>query len=145
LLAEIGQVGSPLDFERFLQGEDFLELAQELQALLPIAASSTKALAYELGPSGVRVNAVAPGSVDTPIFHSNQSRLTEHGREDFHAFVRQHYPLGGRIGTPEELAGTVLFLASDQACWITGAILPVDGGLTTGWTPAQLHRRGVRV
>ncbi len=90
----------------------------------------TKALAYEAGPMGVRVNAIAPGTVDTPLVRSNIERLTEEGRAKFADMIRTIYPLG-RIGEPEDISGAAVFLASEQARWITGAILAVDGGLTT--------------
>lgn len=81
----------------------------------------TKSLAIELAPSGVRCNAIAPGFMET--------RMTETTRAnpDKLAFFLNRVPLG-RAGQPEELAGAVLFLASDAASYVTGAILPVDGG-----------------
>ena len=80
----------------------------------------TKALAKELGPSGITVNCVAPGFIDTDM----NSDVTE---EDRVAFCEET-PLG-RIGTPEEVANTVLFLASDNASFITGQIISCDGGV----------------
>lgn len=91
--------------------------------------SWTRALAHELGLQGVRVNAIAPGSVDTPIFRDNLSRLTEEGRAEFASLVKRIYPLG-RLGRPEDVAGLAAFLLGDAASWITGAIFSVDGGLT---------------
>jgi NAD(P)-dependent dehydrogenase (short-subunit alcohol dehydrogenase family) len=79
----------------------------------------TRQLAYELAPS-IRVNAVAPGVVKT--------RLSEMLWQDEPAAARMH-PLG-RLGTPEDVAAAIVFLASDAAGWITGVTLPVDGGLT---------------
>lgn len=80
----------------------------------------TKALAKELGPSGITVNCVAPGFIDTDM----NSDVTENDR----ALFCEETPLG-RIGTTEEVAKTVLFLASDNASFITGQILGVDGGV----------------
>ena len=80
----------------------------------------TKALAKELGPSGITVNCVAPGYIDTDM----NSDVSECDREAFEAET----PLG-RIGTPEEVAKTVLFLASDSADFITGQVIGVDGGV----------------
>lgn len=80
----------------------------------------TKALAKELGPSGITVNCVAPGFIDTDM---NRDIL----EVDKQAFC-EGTPLG-RIGTPEEVAKTVLFLASDNASFITGQIIGVDGGV----------------
>lgn len=79
----------------------------------------TKALAKELGPSGITVNCVAPGFIDTDM----NSDVTP---EDTKAFC-EDTPLG-RIGTPEEVSKTLLFLASEGADFITGQIIGVDGG-----------------
>jgi NAD(P)-dependent dehydrogenase (short-subunit alcohol dehydrogenase family) len=73
-----------------------------------------------LGPRGIRVNAVAPGVIDTDM--SNFTK-TEGGRE-----VALGMQALKRIGTPEDIADVVAFLASDAARWITGASIPVDGG-----------------
>jgi NAD(P)-dependent dehydrogenase (short-subunit alcohol dehydrogenase family) len=84
-------------------------------------AQFTRALASELAPDGVRVNALAPGLIATA--------MTEPTRADpkrLEAFLA-HVPMK-RAGEPEELAGPVVFLCSDAASYITGAILPVDGG-----------------
>ena len=88
--------------------------------------SLTRSLAVRCGPFGVRVNAIAPGTLRTPAW--------EHRRQkdpDVFERVTKWYPLG-RIGEPEDVAGAALFLASDEAAWISGAVLPVDGGLTAG-------------
>jgi 3-oxoacyl-[acyl-carrier protein] reductase len=80
----------------------------------------TKALARELGNRGVRANVVAPGYVDT--------RLTQVIAEDMKELMLKNTPLG-RFGTPEDIAGAVRFLSSDEAAFITGEVLLVDGGL----------------
>jgi len=90
----------------------------------------TKSLAYEMGPQGVRVNAIAPGTVNTSLVRGTLDRLTEEGKTKFAEMVKMIYPLG-HIGEPDDVSGAAVFLASDQARWITGAILAVDGGLTT--------------
>ncbi len=90
----------------------------------------TRAAAFELGKDGIRVNAVAPGTVHTRAVERNLSLLDEAGRQRFHEMVNEIYPLQ-RLGTPEEIAEMVAFLASDKASWVTGGIFPVDGGLTT--------------
>lgn len=77
-------------------------------------------LAAEYGPRGVRVNVVAPGTIRTRVWD---------GRDDELARMRLLYPLG-RVGEPEDIAAAIAFLASDDAAWITGVSLPVDGGLT---------------
>lgn len=80
----------------------------------------TKTWARELGPKGVRVNAVAPGFIATPMIESVPEKVLE--------MLRDKCPLK-RLGTPEEVAGAYLFLASDLAGYINGAVLNVDGGM----------------
>jgi len=81
----------------------------------------TKALAIELSPQGIRVNAIGPGLIATP--------LNERARQnpDYMAQFGDRIPLG-RIGTPDDIAGPAVFLASDMARYITGITMPVDGG-----------------
>jgi NAD(P)-dependent dehydrogenase (short-subunit alcohol dehydrogenase family) len=83
-------------------------------------------LASELGPSGVRVNCVAPGLVDTPIhsFHSAPPDQADAAREA----MKGLQPLG-RIGQPSEIAEAIAFLLGSKSSWTTGAVLPVDGGI----------------
>ena len=92
--------------------------------------SFTKALAFEVGQLGVRVNAIAPGSISTPQFNCNLQTLTPEKQAAFETMVKEIYPLQ-HIGTPEDIAKACVFLASDNASWITGTVLAVDGGLTT--------------
>jgi 3-oxoacyl-[acyl-carrier protein] reductase len=80
----------------------------------------TKSLARELGSRNVRANVVAPGYVKT--------RLTDVIPEEGKALMLQNTPLG-RLGDPEDVAGAVRFLCSDEASFITGEVLLVDGGL----------------
>lgn len=92
--------------------------------------SFTKALAFELGPSGVRVNAIAPGTVTTPQVEKNLEQLDSVAKDRFKSMIQSIYPLQ-TIGEPKDIANMSVFLASDQAKWITGGTFPVDGGLTT--------------
>jgi NAD(P)-dependent dehydrogenase (short-subunit alcohol dehydrogenase family) len=87
--------------------------------------SLTKTLALELGPSGIRVNAIAPGFVDTRL----ASAILKN--EELLKNVVGRTPLG-RYGTPNEIAGGALYLASDSASFLTGHTLVIDGGLTIG-------------
>jgi len=79
-------------------------------------------MAASLAPDGIRVNAVAPATIRTRVWDEQD------GGPDR---LRDMYPLG-RVGEPEDVAAAVAFLASDDAAWITGHTLPVDGGLLTG-------------
>jgi NAD(P)-dependent dehydrogenase (short-subunit alcohol dehydrogenase family) len=81
----------------------------------------TKALAMELGPMGIRVNAIGPGFTATPL--NAEARQNA----DYMANFTGRIPLG-RVGTPEDIAGPAVFLASDMARYVSGVTLPVDGG-----------------
>jgi NAD(P)-dependent dehydrogenase (short-subunit alcohol dehydrogenase family) len=82
----------------------------------------TKTFALELAPHGVTVNSVAPGAVETPL---NATAYTQEVRRTYEERIPLH-----RIGTAEEIADSILFLASDAARYVTGHELVVDGGLT---------------
>ena len=79
----------------------------------------TKALAKELGPSGITVNAVAPGVIETPMNNTLDAAIK--------ASLADDTPVG-RLGKPEEVAASVIFLASDAAAFITGEVLNISGG-----------------
>ena len=84
----------------------------------------SKTLAREVARYGINVNVVCPGPTNTPLFQEVSG-----GNEKLAAALRQAIPLG-RLGEPEDLAGAVVFLASDDAAFITGQTLSVSGGLT---------------
>jgi NAD(P)-dependent dehydrogenase (short-subunit alcohol dehydrogenase family) len=93
--------------------------------------SLTRNLALEYGPLGIRVNAVAPGPILTPVFAEYLKAFPDGG-----AGQGKHVPLG-RLGRPEELAAAVLFLVSDDASYVSGATLAVDGAITAVLTPPR--------
>ncbi len=99
----------------------------------------TRSVSTELGPHNIRVNAICPGGTATPIF---AGQLAVGGNMDYAAAVKpllammQPIP---RAGEPEDIANAVCFLASDEASFITGQALAVDGGLTAGsWTHPEV-------
>ena len=103
-----------------------------LKHILPYAMSKagiaqmTKALALEWGDRGVRVNALAPGFILTDLTQKLWSDPT------MQAWGKANTPQG-RLGTPEDLVGTAIFLASPASSFMTGQVLYVDGGFTAGW------------
>lgn len=84
-------------------------------------------LAGDLGPYGIRVNAISPGLVQTPIHLDNRVVKTESAYQQMLEGAVERYPLG-RIGQPVDVAALAVFLLSDQASWISGAVIRVDGG-----------------
>jgi 3-oxoacyl-[acyl-carrier protein] reductase len=99
--------------------EDFADYNASKGGVLQL----TRTMAVELGPRGVRVNCVCPGFIDTPL---NRALASE---EQFETYERERIPLRRR-GRPEEVASAYLFLASDDASFVHGAALVVDGGQT---------------
>jgi NAD(P)-dependent dehydrogenase (short-subunit alcohol dehydrogenase family) len=88
----------------------------------------THNLAIELAPQGIRVNAVAPAVVKTPLYEGFLAK------DQIDATLNTFAPLHplGRVGTPADIANAILYLLSDDASWITGAVLNVDGGIMAG-------------
>ena len=93
----------------------------------------TRNIAMDYGRKGVRANVICPGFIDTPMLHGifNLPGFAEHGARIVDTHVL------GRLGRPEEIANAALFLASDEASFVTGHALAVDGGFTAG------HRMGI--
>ena len=88
----------------------------------------TKVLALDHARDNIRVNAVCPGDIDTPMMDAGLA-VKEVSSEEIRERLKQHIPIG-RIGEPEDVAALVMFLASEAAAFVTGAIVPVDGGTT---------------
>ena len=86
----------------------------------------TRAIAVRYGRAGIRCNLIAPGTVATPAWDARLER-----QPDLLEHLAGFYPLG-RVGSPEDVAAAAAFLCSDEASWITGATLVVDGGLLAG-------------
>ena len=89
----------------------------------------TRAMALDHANQGIRVNAICPGSVDTPMLQGEMAAMG--GAASVRPAFEEKHPIG-RIASPEEVAQLVLYLASDEASFVTGAAIPIDGGITAG-------------
>ncbi len=114
-------IGSTLSMRPIAQGATYNIAKAAIDHL-------TRSLALELGPRRIRVNCVSPGIVETPMYRG-RFESDESYRDAIDQATTWH-PLG-RVGTPADIANAVVFLASPAASWITGVVLPVDGGLLT--------------
>uniref|UniRef100_UPI00202EC78C SDR family NAD(P)-dependent oxidoreductase n=1 Tax=Streptomyces sp. MSC1_001 TaxID=2909263 RepID=UPI00202EC78C len=108
-IVTIGSVNAEMDFD-----------GHAYSAAKAGLASFTRTLAGHAAPRGVRVNQINPGTIATRAWAGREAQLA--------ALAERVYPLG-RVGTPEDVAAAVAFLASRDASWITGTVLRVDGGL----------------
>lgn len=88
----------------------------------------TKSMALDYAPYGIRVNAVCPGWVETRMFRQ-EADARGVSLDRYRAYAGSHHPLG-RVGRPEEIANVVVFLASDESSYMTGALVVADGGFT---------------
>ena len=89
--------------------------------------AATQVLAVELGGDNIRVNAIAPGTIDTPMLQRDLAPMNIDEREDFMGRVNGANALG-RVGRPQEVADAAVYLASERASYVTGTCLRVDGG-----------------
>jgi len=90
----------------------------------------TRALAADHASAKIRVNAICPGTIDTPMLHRELEKVPVNEREALLQSYRELHPIGD-IGQPQDVAHAVVFLASDESRFITGAVLAIDGGYTS--------------
>ena len=107
-------------------GEDPMPEASVYSASKAAVIAMSKSWAQELAPQGVRVNVVSPGPIETPIF--GKTGMNEQQIQEMAGHILSAVPMG-RMGQPEEIAGAVAYLASDDASYVTGAERKVDGGM----------------
>ena len=132
LLPHLGAGASVINISSYFANKMIPNRPSSLYSLSKGALNSlTKSLAFELGPRGIRVNAIAPGTIDTAMRRKSIVSLPQQAQDDLKAYVERSYPLG-RIGRPDDIAGMAVHLASDEAAWTSGGIFAVDGGYTAG-------------
>jgi NAD(P)-dependent dehydrogenase (short-subunit alcohol dehydrogenase family) len=132
LLPHLGVGSSIINISSYFANKMIPKRPSSLYSLSKGALNSlTKSLAFELGPRGIRVNAIAPGTVDTAMRRKSIENLPAAAQAELKAHVERSYPLG-RIGQTEDLSGIAVYLASDEAAWTSGGIFAIDGGYTAG-------------
>lgn len=132
LLPHLAAGASVINISSYFANKMIPKRPSSLYSLSKGAVNSlTKSLAFELGPRGIRVNAIAPGTVDTAMRRRTVDTLPAEAKVELSAYVERSYPLG-RIGRPDDLAGIAVYLASDEAAWTSGGIFAIDGGYTAG-------------
>ena len=132
LLPHFGASVSVINISSYFANKMIPKRPSSLYSLSKGALNSlTKSLAFELGPRGIRVNAIAPGTVDTAMRRKSIENLPSAAQAELKAYVERSYPLG-RIGQTSDLAGIAVYLASDEAAWTSGGIFAIDGGYTAG-------------
>ena len=132
LLPHLGAGASVINISSYFANKMIPNRPSSLYSLSKGALNSlTKSLAFELGPRGIRVNAIAPGTIDTAMRRKSIVNLPQQAQDELKAYVERSYPLG-RIGRPSDVAGMAVHLASDEAAWTSGGIFAVDGGYTAG-------------
>lgn len=132
LLPHFGASTSVINISSYFANKMIPKRPSSLYSLSKGALNSlTKSLAFELGPRGIRVNAIAPGTVDTAMRRKSIENLPAAAQAELKAYVERSYPLG-RIGQTRDLAGIAVYLASDEAAWTSGGIFAIDGGYTAG-------------
>lgn len=97
----------------------------------------TKTMAIDYGRSGIRVNALAPGTIETPLVDNLAGSKEEESGAKFREAQKWVTPLG-RIGRPEEMASVALFLASSNSSFVTGETITADGGLMAYTWPGKM-------
>jgi len=131
LLPFFSETASVLNISSYFSHKMFADRNTTMYSLTKGGLDSlTRSLASELGPRGIRVNAIAPGTINTEMFKRNMKALTENQQQDFYQAISSRYPLQ-RLGQPYDIAHMALFLCSPLSSWVTGSIFAVDGGLTT--------------
>lgn len=97
----------------------------------------TKCIALDLAPKGIRANAINPSAIRTPIFET--VGLSPQEIENILESIRANYPVG-RVGDVSDTSSAIAYLASDSASFLTGILLPVDGGALLARCPLQTNK-----